>query len=98
MDQKKTALIDAATEFLARDTSQNTPDQITESVRVAKKAAEEAHSKGLGLEDADRHIYHKVLAHHSGKSQGASGMVTRLKVDQATDSGVAHFKKLSGAK
>ena len=98
MEQKKTALIDAATEFLARDTSQNTPDQITESVRVAKKAAEEAHSKGLGLEDADRHIYHKVLAHHSGKSQGAGGMVTRLKVDQATDSGVAYFKKLSGAK
>lgn len=70
--------------------------QIQESIRVAKKAAEEAHAKGMSRQEADSHIYNKVLDHFDSKpAQGAGGAVSRIKADMHTDKGLAHFDKLS---
>jgi hypothetical protein len=69
---------------------------VEESMRAAKAAAKEAHSKGMSLDDADRHIFSAVVSANKGKSEGAGGMATRARINKATDAGVAHFKKISG--
>ena len=73
-------------------------EELSESMVAAKAAAKEAHAKGMNAEDADRHIFNAVVAAHKGKSEGASGMATRARINSATDAGVAHFKKLQGMK
>jgi regulator of replication initiation timing len=68
---------------------------LKESASVAKAAAVEAHKKGMNLSQAEDHIYDTVIRHYSGKSEGAGGLMTRVRIDQNTDAGLAHFKKLS---
>lgn len=71
-------------------------EHLDESVKVAKAAAVEAHKKGLSLSKADDHIFNAVNAAYKGKSEGAGGGITRARINNATDAGVAHFKKLMG--
>lgn len=69
--------------------------QLQESIRLAKKAAEEAHKKGMSREEADRHIFDKVSTHEYSKPErGAGGMVNRFKADHHTDIGIKHFDTL----
>ena len=75
--------------------AENKSANLKESASVAKAAAVEAHKKGMNLSQAEDHIYDTVIRHYSGKSEGAGGLMTRVRIDQNTDAGLAHFKKLS---
>ena len=92
------------TETATRWAKAMTPGELvqSESVKVARAAAKDAHAKGMKRFDAHRHIQDKVAAHYrdrearSGKKfqQGAGSAVTRLKMDKDMESGENHFANL----
>ena len=72
---------------------------IDENTTVARKAAKEAHEKGLSDNDAYDHIASALHKHYAGKNrEGAGGLMTDLRIDRAQEAGMSHYGKLSDKK